>query len=216
MHRVLFPLVLVAFGGAAQAERLDFGPEVYSVPSFDLRLAQNVGTAPQRAPGNNSLNDGDGGADLQISATPEITAKILKYLKETEEFCDIIPIEYQIDCSTERLDTLARSLPKFGDYGLVRQALTTAADDLREVVAANQDGGAAPKRFRSPAGTTTRRALTPIRPDRLPAARQQAANIIEEATTTLLRSAENSRRRQIHFQQIATALESNKLLLRSG
>ena len=50
----------------------------------------------------------------------------------------------------------------------------------------------------------------------LPKALAQATAVIDEAATQLLRSAENSERRYAHYQQISAAVDSTKVLLRSG
>jgi hypothetical protein len=44
----------------------------------------------------------------------------------------------------------------------------------------------------------------------------KARVVIDEASTQLLRSAENSERRYAHYQQISAAVDSTKTLLRSG
>jgi hypothetical protein len=44
----------------------------------------------------------------------------------------------------------------------------------------------------------------------------EASNILEEAETKLLRSASSDAKRAIHYQRIAAAVGSNKVLLRSA
>jgi hypothetical protein len=58
--------------------------------------------------------------------------------------------------------------------------------------------------------------ITAIRPDAVARAAAEAEAALDEAVTVLLRSAENSARRQAAFQPIAQALGSTKVLLRSA
>ena len=45
---------------------------------------------------------------------------------------------------------------------------------------------------------------------------QQAQRVVQQAETKLLRSSENSEKRFQHYQQVATAVGSTKVLLRSA
>ena len=58
--------------------------------------------------------------------------------------------------------------------------------------------------------------ITPVKPETIVPLRQAAANVLEEAETKLLRSASSDAKRAIHYQKIAAAVGSNKVLLRSA
>ena len=58
--------------------------------------------------------------------------------------------------------------------------------------------------------------LAAIRPAELPRVMAEAAAIVDDTSTILLRSTENSERRQIAYQEIAVAIDSTKVLLRSA
>ncbi|HDR29678.1 hypothetical protein [Rhodovulum sp.] len=102
-----------------------------------------------------------------------------------------------------------------GDYRDAKNALTQAACDLGTLAAANRDRTQPQIRLRQPSGETTP-ALTPVRPEALASVNAAAAQILEEAETRLLRSAESSARRMVHYQRIAAAVGSAKVLLRSA
>jgi hypothetical protein len=57
--------------------------------------------------------------------------------------------------------------------------------------------------------------LTPVNPARAAQVNQQASAILDQAQTVLLRSAEAAEERRSQYVQIAEALGSNKVLLRS-
>jgi hypothetical protein len=57
--------------------------------------------------------------------------------------------------------------------------------------------------------------LTPIKTEAVSSTGVQAAEILEEAQTLLLRSTSNSDRRKVHYAQMAQAVGSETILLRS-
>ncbi|MFV2053386.1 hypothetical protein [Aliiroseovarius sp. YM-037] len=146
------------------------------------------------------------------------TNVIVKALNEVQDFCRRIePKEYQIDCLAERLEATARSLPTTGEYADVRSAILEASERLAAVARRNRSPSlpAATARAANNPTRTTSRPLVPVASERLAAANRQATAIIEEAETTLLRSAESPENRMSHYQRIAAAVGSNKVLLRS-
>ncbi|MFK7754439.1 MAG: hypothetical protein AB8B51_18055, partial [Sedimentitalea sp.] len=62
---------------------------------------------------------------------------------------------------------------------------------------------------------TTSRPLTPVSKAALPTANQQATAILNSTQTLLLRSAQTEASKVAHYQQVAEAIGSNKVLLRS-
>ncbi|MEX0300785.1 MAG: hypothetical protein AB3N24_00035 [Leisingera sp.] len=123
----------------------------------------------------------------------------------------------QVDCLSERLEGAAAGIPKGTDYDEVRGVLQDASSKLKRLARQNRD----PERSRvtvasqSNPSDRTARPLTPVNPSALAAVNQQAALILEEAATVLLRSAEEAQERQTQYAQIADAIDSNKVLLRS-
>ncbi len=151
--------------------------------------------------------------------TTEGGTEVANAITDAYGFCiQIKPPEYLVDCLGEQLREIADALPPTGDYAEAKEILEEAADELRALVRANADpakpliqasGRVAGKRI-------VTKPLVAVRPERAPAVKQQAANILAEAETKLLRSAEASDRRLIAYAQMAKAVGSNKTLLRSA
>jgi hypothetical protein len=131
---------------------------------------------------------------------------------------DRLERRYRIDCLRLHFWRLSRDLPATGEYAPVREALAKAAADLDAIVRQNIDTSAPRLRVRVN-GKSAAPLLPPIRAVRAGTeakVAKQAERVIAEATTALLRSTENSDRRMVHYQQIAAAISSTKVLLRSA
>jgi len=150
--------------------------------------------------------------------TPESTQAIITALGDAGQFCARIALrEYAVDCLSSRLATVQDSLPSTGEYADVKAALATASVKLNQLARQNADR-ALPRgiaRTSGPNPQATRRALTPVDSAKLDQVNLQAIAILQEAETILLRSSQASEARRIPFQQIAAAVDSNKVLLRS-
>ena len=154
----------------------------------------------------------------EIELSDETTEDIARRLEAAGRFCAGLPAsEYQVDCLGDALGQIARDLPRTGDYAEAHTAIDQASRKLRKLARDNADPelprGVVRGRGED-AGLLTSQ-LTPVRSDRLAAVNREAATIIEEAETILLRSAEASALRKVHYQTIAAAIGSNKVLLRS-
>lgn len=145
-------------------------------------------------------------------------AELLGALAAAKAFCRATgDSALQVDCLSERLDAAAAGIPKGTDYDEVRGVLQEASGRLKRLARQNRD----PDRRRvtvtsatNPAERTTR-PLTPVSAAAQAAVNRQAVQILEEAATILLRSAEEAQERQNQYAQIAGAIDSNKVLLRS-
>ncbi|WP_141246525.1 hypothetical protein [Actibacterium ureilyticum] len=147
-----------------------------------------------------------------------VTEQVLKRHADTGRHCPAVPDPYLIDCIAAHYEEIAKSLPRTGEAGKARKAFATAASKLRSVVRQTRDETLEPKRYavNSASGTTrSPRMLQPVAPSRQRAAIAAAVNIVTELQTTLLRSVDSSAQRHLHFQQIASAIDSDKVLLRS-
>lgn len=176
--------------------------------------AEDFGAIPAPTPVNCHTDPPPG-----PGVTAEVTREIAATLDDASQFCGWLPAGVRIDCVADRMRTVARALPRGGDYARVRNALENGARELTAIARQNEAPRTSAKRYavRPPDGGAVQRSgrLTEVAPDRLAAANAAAARVIEETQTVLLRSAENSRTRMVHFQEIATALDSSKVLLRS-
>lgn len=142
--------------------------------------------------------------------------ELLSSLTAARLFCQQLNDEtLQVDCLSDRLEQVAQEIPEDTDYDEVRSILADTSAQLGELARANHDRARGRLRATQPGqgekGAT--RPLRPIAPDALAAVNAQAVDILEEAKTKLLRSADGKNRNQ--YARIAQALESNKVLLRS-
>lgn len=152
-------------------------------------------------------------------ATESTTRAIVQGLQDSTRFCASVPqLEYRVDCLSERLEAVAAAIPAGGDYAEARALLLRTAADLGALVSANpttdlpparvSQGGAAP--------ISTSRPLRPVATAALPEVAALAEAILQETETLLLRSSTGTAARTLAYQQIATAVGSTKVLLRSA
>jgi len=151
---------------------------------------------------------------------PDTVEAIIADLEEANVECAHLDRGFRIDCLAARYEKIALSLAITGDQRIVKSALNKAARKLRRIVRQNADPTVPDTRFalRTPSGATkpiSSRPLTAIKPASQQQANAAAAIVIDELNTKLLRSSENSARRQEYFAEIVMAVDSNKVLLRS-
>lgn len=158
------------------------------------------------------------GVDFRRASTAATDA-IVESLTTATRFCASLPQDaYRVDCLSERLEAAARALPQTGDYAEARDTLLTASRKLNRLARDN----AAPDlpRIRASAGgdtaITTTRPLVPVNPARQAEINAQAAAVIDEAATVLLRSSDRPDEMAAHYRRISVAVDSNKVLLRSA
>jgi hypothetical protein len=122
---------------------------------------------------------------------------------------------YVVDCLAERLQTLSLDAARLQGHREMKQILRDTAEELRLLVRENSDRTAPRARINSPDGQRSARPLVAVPSRRRPSVNRQAIAILEEAETQLLRSSAQSAARASQYQQVAAALGSNKVLLRS-
>jgi len=146
------------------------------------------------------------------------TAQLVSGIAAAKKFCsDLEEDAYRVDCLAERLGAVSDGIPEGTDYDEVRTVLETASGDMEKLAQANRDPDlprARASRVTAPNDRTTR-PLTPVAKPARAATGQQAIAILEQAQTQLLRSSEVSKTRSIQYAQIAQAMDSTKVLLRS-
>lgn len=147
-----------------------------------------------------------------------VTETIVFELNGASEFCrQIGEAEYLVDCLGDRLAEIAAKLPSNGAYADSNAALANAAQKLAALVRQNASDALPPLQLATRSlGGNASTTLRAVRSDAMATVNAQARAILEEAETILLRSAENSQRRQLHHARIARAVGSTKLLLRSS
>lgn len=148
-------------------------------------------------------------------ATSALTHQVVESIGEVERYCGSLSAEYRISCLGEGFDSISRQMPRTLDYGEARVSIRRVGRNLQRIASENADrskpklSGPASKKW------ANRRKYTAVQNSQLRAANTAAIVVIEEATTELLRSAEASKRRRIHYVRIAKAVGSTKRILRS-
>ena len=174
----------------------------------------NTGTPLGDAVGNNPYGIGAG-----LRVTRRATDAIATAIADSYDFCRAqVDEAYVVDCLGEQMEAIAQAMPKTGEYAEAQKIIREAGTKLRKLARTN----VAPRTPRVRATGTVRgrtivsKPLTPVDTPRIKSVNQQAAAILAEAETKLLRSAEASDRRLIAYAQMAKAVGSNKTLLRSA
>lgn len=155
---------------------------------------------------------------LELPLSRLTTRRIVLDLLSMRNECAGRDEVYRIDCLRQGIDMVAASLPDHSEYRQAKQILKKASSRLGRIVSTYQDKNA-PK-LEVPANANPRfkkrRRYTAIKREAVPRAMAKAIDVVNEATTALLRSGENSERRSAHYQDISVAIDSTKTLLRSS
>lgn len=154
-----------------------------------------------------------------VPVSAEKTTQIVAQLDRIQQICEFMGDEYRVSCFAQTYRELAKDIPDNGDYKEAREAVLEAAKKLDRLTRSNLDRQKPALRARLKSSDGKSKSTPPIAAVKSSSARQvnrQAAAILEEAETVLLRSASSDATRAIHYQRIAAAVGSNKVLLRSS
>lgn len=156
-------------------------------------------------------------AALDPGLTDERTAAITDALEEVARRCQLLPEEYRIDCLGKGYSQVASEIPQVADYQPVRDELARAGRRMQEIVLRNLDRAKQERELpKTPRDTRNYNwASKPVQVEKLAEATREAVAVVEEAQTRLLRSAENSARRRIHYQRVSRSLGASRRILRS-
>ena len=154
-------------------------------------------------------------AEISRAATGSITGAI----GDSYDFCSgQVPDQYVVDCLGDQLETIAGSMANTGEYREARRILRDTGRKMRKLAKANRAAGAPRARVQGKVKgrKLVSRPLTAVAAPRIKSVKRQAAVLLEEAETQLLRSAQSSDRRLIAYAQMSKAIGSTKKLLRSA
>jgi hypothetical protein len=159
---------------------------------------------------------GTKGASLNKGFTKEI----LKVVKSANSTCDDdrILLKYRIDCLRVYYGWAADIIPDTGEYLPIKKALRRAESKLAAIVSANVDKNEPVIRPRDNHKKNAKK-LPPLRPVKKSAEKKavaQAKEVVKEAELVILRSGEDPSRREPHYTEVAAAVDSNLLILRSA
>ena len=169
-------------------------------------------SAPEESEGRS------GDFDLERENGPKLNTpdEIIPHLAAMRGRCGVADV-YVIDCLAERLEVLEKSMSGLARYGEARRILRDTAVQLRKITQDNLDQNRPRARMEAVDGSfRSTRPLSAVSAAQKRRAISQAVAVLAEAETQLLRSADASLGRALHYQQIAAALGSNKVLLRSS
>jgi hypothetical protein len=170
----------------------------------------------KESPGHGDNYTGREQQELRLSRYE--TDRVIEDLRLVRRECGNYDEVYRIDCLRQGIDMVVASMPDGGEYTEAKRILRTTSKRLGSIVSKYQDRSA-PKLVAPPDANPRfkkRRTYRAVKQETLPHAMAEANAVVSEAATQLLRSAENSERRYAHYQQISVAVDSTKVLLRSG
>lgn len=178
-------------------------------------------TAPTSGPTGNTTtpNVGFGDSDVggETGLETAFTTSIIRNVEAVKAECGRYDPVYRIDCLQRGLRLTAQRIPRNAAYGDMKRAILRAADKLDAIVRANVDTRA-PKLDAKPGANprfARNRSYRAIKRENLAKAMAAASQVVDELQTELLRAADNSEKRQQHYQRVAVAVQSTKVLLRS-
>lgn len=193
-----------------------------------VHLAQVRGDPAEESSGSRSTGAGGIGDRGDISSTgtagtvgsasvsDSVTSSIVSQISISSAACQAVGTAYRTDCLAKELQALVKKLPVRGEYAAAREALAKASADLASLSRQNRDNSQPRLQITVQSDSeTVRRPVAAVKPEIAAATNAKALAILDETTTVLLRSAEGSSDVAIHYQRIAQALNSSKVLLRS-
>ncbi|WP_420003211.1 hypothetical protein [Arenibacterium sp. LLYu02] len=214
-------LALILAGPAGAAVLFEpRGPGATVAPQV-LHLAQVVApsipqTRDTRADRNGGDNDNARPAKVVEEENETALTEVVEIIAEGSRSCQSVSDVYTVDCIAKHLRAAAATLPREKAFNEAQSTLSTAAAELEQLVRQNTDPTQPRVTVRLDSATSPRTPpLRAVTPGVTAETRAQALQVLEEATTVLLRSAETSQGRATQFQRIADAINSNKVLLRS-
>jgi len=146
------------------------------------------------------------------------TRQLVSSLATAKAFCGgLDQSAYRVDCLAERLQVVSDDIPEGTDYDEVRQVLKDASAEMALLARNNRDPDLpkAPASRQGDSSERSSRPLTPVSSAAQAEVGERAIAILEQAQTQLLRSADSSNSRSLQYAQIAQAIDSTKVLLRS-
>lgn len=149
-----------------------------------------------------TLND----PTIVIAFGNSATAAIIRPLNDATAECRSKGAEYAASCAAAAYKKAARAASR-PDYRDARRELNNAAKKLERLVSRNVDRSAKKKKGKN--GT-----YKAVKKEAVAKVNREALKIIQETQTKLLRSS-GSGQRKVHYQKIAQAVGSTKVIFRS-
>lgn len=178
--------------------------------------AEGTSSSGESFGGGGPGDRGETGTTGPASVSNAVTSSVVSQLSISSASCQAVGAAYRTDCLAKELQAMVKKLPARGEYAAAREALAKASADLASLSLQNRDNSQPRLRITVPSDSETiRRPVAAVKQEAVAATNAKALAILDEATTVLLRSAESSGGVAVHYQRIAQALNSSKVLLRS-
>lgn len=154
---------------------------------------------------------------VPVASRAATVDSIAATLSRSNTVCSQLPDQYQVDCLSVYYRKALAETPRGREFAEVRTVLRDTANKLDKLARVNRDTTQPRLKVRPATGQDTIKTgpITAVKPEAVESTRATALAIIEEAETLLLRSAETRAEGQNEFAQIAEAIGSTKVLLRS-
>lgn len=211
--KALVLLAGVSFGAATAATAGD-QPVMLGFPVF----VPNSVVVPVQEEGSRGDYGGGGAGISPASGAPVIAntpRAVGQALERATKFCESLPAtEYTIDCLAYEYWEIQKQLPDYGEMSDVKKVLAETSMNLRKLAADNPSPSKRPARV-SQGSRTFNRALVPVDRNKLPALKREAATIINNGATLLIRASGDSNRKRAQYQQIAKSMQTGAIMLRS-
>ena len=174
---------------------------------------------PAQETGEGNYGGGDyGGPGIAAPLGPiSNAAGVARAVDAATDFCQRVPAEYAIDCLAYEYWEIQKRLPDFGEMAEAKQVLKQTASELKQLAASNPSRSKPSARIKSrgPKPRETTRSIVPVDTAKLPELKLEAARIINNGATLLLRATGDSDRKRAQYQQIAQSMQTGAIFLRS-
>ena len=206
---------LLAAGDQPVAPGLQMAfPDLLIVPAQDTGEG-NIGGDDY---GGDYDGDSGGGPGIAAPLGPiSNAAGVARAVDAATDFCQRVPAEYAIDCLAYEYWEIQKRLPDFGEMAEAKQVLKQTASELKQLAASNPSRSKPSARIKSrgPKPRETTRSIVPVDTAKLPELKLEAARIVNNGATLLLRATGDSDRKRAQYQQIAQSMQTGAIFLRS-
>lgn len=212
--------ILAPAAGSAMVLAGGLKPPVYPGFQHDAQVRGEPSEVLLRQHQETTEGDGDREStpvsNKPVPVSETVTVDVVSQLSNATQACQALTVVYRTDCLANELEALVEALPVEGEYEEARKALSNASQELSALSRQNRDNNQPRLKVTVMADPqTVRRPVAAVQQETVEQTNAKALAVLEDTTTVLLRSAEGNSGVAVHYQRIAQALDSTKLLLRS-
>ncbi len=218
----LFAALVVGFAAAPSVKAGDqtvmLGFPVFIPHGIVIPVQDGTGEGSEGNDGG--ISDAGGGVNYSsangtLGKGANLPQAIGQALQDASKFCkNLTGAEYAIDCLAYEYWEIQKQLPDYGKMSEVKQVLAETSKKLRKLASDNQSRTKRPVRV-TKGSRKFNRALVPVERAKLPKLTRDAATIINNGATLLIRASGDSNRKRAQYQQIAQSMQTGAIMLRS-